>query len=186
MPAISPLSREQWAEIEKAAIVGVPYPELAAKFGIEANAIKQMAWAKNWMTPARVERERQARIAQRAELSTIQIGNGENITKPNSTPTAGEIIAENIENYVTRTRNAVLRGIVPQIEGAMEDAVRFRATNNKELAAQVGMVWKVTGQDKPTVAIQMNMWNGAESLAWEDEQGQGGTIEGDPVETGEE
>lgn len=177
MGAISPLSSEQWAEIEKAAILGVSYPDLAERFGIEANAIKQMAWAKDWPTPARVERQRAAMLGKQ----TKPIGNGGELTDPNQTPKSVEIVAENIENYVVRTRNAVLRGIVPQIEGAMEDAVSFRAKTTKDLAAQVGMVWKVTGQDKPQVSVQVGVWSGSMGQDWADDgSGHGPIVESNP------
>lgn len=155
---VSHLTPEQWAEAEKLAVAGMLLADIGAKFGVDSNIIKQRAFQKNWATPARVAKMRE-------EMLSREYGDHANITDANQGSKTAQTIAENIENYVSRTRNAVLK-LVPGIEEAVESP-RMRPSSTKELAAQVGLVWKVTGQDKPQVNIQANVWTGGSFMQTE-------------------
>src|SRR3954467_12229233 len=45
-----------WTAIEKAAISGVSYPKLAARFGVTLAAVKKQASRGKWPVPARIMR----------------------------------------------------------------------------------------------------------------------------------
>lgn len=49
-------NRPDWIAIEKAAIAGVPYPELATRFRVTLSAIKKQASRNRWPVPARIRR----------------------------------------------------------------------------------------------------------------------------------
>jgi hypothetical protein len=159
MPA-SVLTSEEWREVEKAAVAGVSYPELARIWGIEENAIKQRAWRFEWATPERVER---LKLQYHTKLGTDTLQEN-HVTSCNPAPKTAEIIAESLAEKGQKGANMVASGLLSVIERTFREnspLMLKEIESHKEAASMFGMFAKASGLDKPQQAVQINMWGQA-------------------------
>jgi hypothetical protein len=85
--------KPDWAAIEKAAIAGVGYRQLAEMFGVSLAAVKKQASRKRWLVPARIMRrakELSPPVTGAAEMVTLTAGSLAEIGERNALLVAQE------------------------------------------------------------------------------------------------
>lgn len=158
------LTVEQWGEVEKAAVAGVPFTELAKVYGIEDNAIRQRAYWKKWAVPYRVQKLKAEYLAHRVARdseSTEQIPD-----KPDQFSrdlTASNVVAESLAEYGQKGAILVAKGMLPLLERTMSEGSELLTkdiTDWKTFGSAFGTYAKATQLDKPQQAVQVNVWGG--------------------------
>lgn len=156
------LTREQWDEVEKAAVAGVPFTELAERYGIEDNAIRQRAFWKKWAVPNRIQKLKAEYLANRGRSDSESTEN--NPDKPDQSGrdlTASNVVAESIAEYGQKGQFAVLKGLLPKIQETFDEKSALltkEITTWKDAGQAFGIFAKASGLDKPQNAVQVNVW----------------------------
>ncbi|OAI56039.1 hypothetical protein AYO49_04920 [Verrucomicrobiaceae bacterium SCGC AG-212-N21] len=185
-----------WDEIRECAVAGVPFIDLARRWGLlkadgspDTNAIRQRSFREEWPVPRAIRvrarhKLKQALAEQAMARSKMQAGGGSVlgvgggvtcVTRASEglkVPSAGSLdaIAETAVTFGRRSQMAILAGLVPQIEAAMHAPEVFRPATVRELVAAGGLIHKLSGldQDAPEVRLQVAMFTeGAHGATWE-------------------
>lgn len=156
------LSQDQWDEVEKAAVAGVPFTELAERYGIEDNAIRQRAFWKKWAVPNRIQKLKAEYLANRGTSDSESTEN--NPDKPDQKGrdlTASNVLAETVAEYGQKGQLAVLKGLMPWLEKTFSPEnplLQAPADSMKVAATGANLFAKFSGLDKPQQAVQVNVW----------------------------
>lgn len=157
MPATL-LTPALWAEVRTASEAGVPDKELAERFEITNDAIRQRRRRERWNTPeslaAQAAVEKARRQSSIVATGTLSRFNG------SSDKTAEAAISHNLLDVVERLKQRLAPALAESAISVMDTAPeRMEPRNLKDLSSLVGTVWKLTGQDKPTVSISLGAWS---------------------------
>lgn len=129
-------TKPDWGAIEKAAIAGVPYPELAKRFDVSLAAVKKQSSRGRWNVPARVIRR----------VKELQMS-------PNVTgDTAVTATAESLAQIGRRSAVLVASETAKLIAQTFRQKRLDAPGNWTELATANKVLRASTGQDRPTAA----------------------------------
>lgn len=147
----SPKARKpDWLAIQSSAESGVPMIELARRFRVTADAIRQRAKRGGWATPRRV-------IGKARELLS------RNVTKDN----AVDISAEALAQIGQRNNQLVARYAGDAIERLARSKARLPVKTWSDMATANKLVRLATGQDKEGSTTQISFgafWSHPEAV----------------------
>lgn len=127
-----PSKKPNWSTIEKAAIAGASYPQLAKRFGVTLSAVKKQASRGKWPVPARIMRRAR-------ELS------------PHVTDEAVTVGAECLNEIGEKNALLIARFVSAQIKRDIQKPMPISQWSDLSTAHR--LVQNATGRDKPQVNI---------------------------------
>lgn len=155
------LSQEQWREVERAAVGGVPFTELARQFGVTDNVIRQRAFWKKWPVPNRVLKLKAEYLAARGASdseSTEEIG--DNPDRNGRELTASNVMAETLAEIGQKGALSIAGYVGKKLKQSVEGDLLSAPDNWKTFSTAFGTFAKATGLDKPQAAVQVQVWGG--------------------------
>lgn len=145
------LTKEQWGQVERACVAGMPYSEAAKVFQVTQEAIRQRAFRGQWLTPIKIEKMKQAQAV--TQLSQ----QGAKIEK--RPETALEAVAESMEGYKSRTMLGLLKLAEKGVSRAMSADLPVENWQDAKLVADIAMKLHQVGQE----GVQVNVLVGGDS-----------------------
>lgn len=152
----SKYSPELWQQARDLIAAGMTFPEVSDKTGIGLDNLYKKSSRENWTVPATILKEAQKTVALRELESQVSV----------SVQTEA-ILAENVAEMGQKGALAVVRGLLPKIQQTFREESALLAkeiTTWKDAGQAFGIFAKASGLDKPTQAVQVNLWtqgNGA-------------------------
>jgi hypothetical protein len=153
-----------WDTIKQAAIAGVPVPDLARQWGMidpktgrpDTTAIRKRSSREQWPIPRAVMDRAQKMMAE-ARKNVKQLVTKPIVTVSQDPQNPLHVVAESTVTYGKRAQLAILAGLVPEIETAMQQPGKFRPENIKELVMVGSLAHKLAGMDKDSQEIKVNV-----------------------------
>lgn len=139
------LTAEQWEQVRRACEAGLEFREAAEVFKTSYDAIKQRACREKWLTPLRIEKERQA-----LAVATLSPEAGLQVKRPE---TALQAIAETFESHRSQTLLGLAKLAGKGIQKAIDANLEIENWQDAKIAADIAMKLHNVGQESVQVNI---------------------------------
>lgn len=149
------LTKEQWTEIRRASEAGITDDNLSETYSVTKAAIRKRRERENWLSIHRVK-EIQNQLAKSKEQYEAENGVSHPVI---TTPRAVELVAETLGDSYDKMAARVVPALADNVIKALESTPhRFIPQNLKELGMAANVVSKLSGKDRPQVAIAISPW----------------------------
>jgi ribosomal protein S1 len=150
----SQYSEEQWQQARDLVAQGFTFVEVSDKLGMSYENVRKKAQREEWFVPATaLAKAQEALAAKRVEES-----NGQEVSQ--RVPT-GAIVAESIAEIGQKGQIHALRGMLPRFLKTFEqdsELLTKPVEDWKTAGSMVNIFSKLAGLDKPSQAVQVNVW----------------------------
>lgn len=140
-----------WQSIRRCAELGVPLKDIAAKFGIQYEAVKKRSQREQWLTPAKIEQARAAVAPAPAQPGLVPPSS---LPPSKEAPDSSAIVAGTIAEMGAQLQTTVLSKTLAALRKADLASLPINSWQDAKLATEVGL--KVAGLESsqgPAVSL---------------------------------
>lgn len=141
-----------WQSIRRCAELGVPLKDVAAKFGIQYEAVKKRSQREQWLTPAKIEQARAAVAPAPAQPGLVPASS---LTPSKEPPDSSAIVAGTIAEMGAQLQTTVLSKTLAALRKADLASLPINSWQDAKLATEVGL--KVAGLESAGQGPSVNV-----------------------------
>ncbi len=140
-----------WQSIRRCAELGVPLKDIAAKFGIQYEAVKKRSQREQWLTPAKIEQARAAVAPAPAQPGLVPLSS---LPSSKEAPDSSAIVAGTIAEMGVELKTVTLSKALTAIKRADLASLPIDSWSDAKTAFEIGL--KAAGMDSsagPAVSV---------------------------------